>query len=227
MKKSKINRKGYKLNILNLFVLSLVTIFLFSITVSATKYEEKSLILHFEDIPVNNNNTSSLKTLKQKTEVDVDVVINPKDKPKKNKKTKKIKNVLTTISEKELFFFAQCVEIEAEGEGVNGKLAVANVLINRKNSENFPNTYEQIVSQSNNGYYQFCSYSGDTWGTKDISEETYEAIHMALNGKNNVGNATYFCNLKYCEGGWFTTAENSGKIKRVVEIGQHTFYSTN
>lgn len=135
-------------------------------------------------------------------------------------------DVLTMLSEEELYFFAECVEIEAEGEGLEGKKAVAQVLKNRVESSNFPNTYRAVVSQYSNGTYQFSSYNSTKWGNKKITEETYGAIRLVLEGEDIIGEATYFCNLSLCNGGWFTKAENEGSLIRVKEIGGHTFFKT-
>lgn len=131
-------------------------------------------------------------------------------------------DVLDTLDETELYYLSHCVEIEAEGEGLNGKIAVANVLINRKNSNKFPNSFKGIVSEKVGETYQFSSYNSPNFTSKKISIETLEAIREALNGKNLVGNATYFCNVEICNSSWF---ENS--LKKVTKIGNHTFYESN
>ncbi len=136
-------------------------------------------------------------------------------------------DILDILSEEELYYFAQCVQIEAEGESLEGKIAVASVLTNRVNSNNFPNTYAEVVSQQQNGVYQFSSYSCSVWGKKEISEETYEAIRTVLTDGSNVGNATYFANLHKVTSGWFYEAQENGTLVEVAEIGLHTFFRTN
>lgn len=125
---------------------------------------------------------------------------------------------ISSLSEEELYFFAECVEMEAGNQGIEGKIAVANVLMNRVYSDKFPNTYKGVVSQKSNGTYQFSSYAKG-WGSKAISEETYDAIEQALNGENNVGESTYFVNLNACNGSWFTN-----NLTKVTKIGSHTFF---
>ena len=132
------------------------------------------------------------------------------------------RDVLDILDETELYYLSHCIEIEAEGEGLNGKIAVANVLINRKNSNKFPNSFKGIVSEKVGETYQFSSYNSPNFTSKKISIETLEAIREALNGKNLVGNATYFCNVEICNSSWF---ENS--LKKVTKIGNHTFYESN
>lgn len=160
-------------------------------------------VIEVEDNKVENN-----KTIKKE-------VIQPLQK-KEIKTTKEL--LLEKMSKKELFYISHCVEVEAEGEGLKGKIAVANVLINRKNSNKFPNSFEGIVKQRN----QFSSYSSPKFKGKKVTSETFEAINLALNGKNLVGNATYFCNLELCKGSWFTRATT---IKKVTKINHHTFFA--
>lgn len=160
-------------------------------------------VIEVEDNKVKNN-----KTIKKE-------VIQPLQK-EEIKTTKEL--LLEKMSKKELFYISHCVEVEAEGEGLKGKIAVANVLINRKNSNKFPNSFEGIVKQRN----QFSSYSSPKFKGKKVTSETFEAINLALNGKNLVGNATYFCNLELCKGSWFTRATT---IKKVTKINHHTFFA--
>lgn len=159
-------------------------------------------------IEVEDNKVENKKTIKKE-------VIQPLQK-EEIKTTKEL--LLEKMSKKELFYISHCVEVEAEGEGLKGKIAVANVLINRKNSNKFPNSFEGIVKQRN----QFSSYSSPKFKGKKVTSETFEAINLALNGKNLVGNATYFCNLELCKGSWFTRATT---IKKVTKINHHTFFA--
>lgn len=135
-------------------------------------------------------------------------------------------DILETLSDEELYFLAQCVQIEAGGESEEGMIAVASVLINRKNREDFPNSFKEVVTQKLGGVYQFSSYGCSLWGTKTISSEVYGAIRKALTEGSNVGNATYFANLSVVKSGWFYTAQEDGTLEKVAEIGGHTFFKT-
>lgn len=135
-------------------------------------------------------------------------------------------DILDTLSEDELYYLAECVQIEAGGESFEGKKAVASVLINRVNSAKFPSSYKEVVTQKINGVYQFSSYSDGCWGKKEISDEVYNAIRDVLQNGSNVGNATYFANLNVVKSGWFYTAQKSGDLIKVSEIGGHTFFKT-
>ena len=142
----------------------------------------------------------------------------------KEKKKSTKEQILEKISETELYYLAKCVEIEAEAEGVRGKIAVTNVIMNRVNSKKFPNTFKGVITQKSKGIYQFSSYETKRWATKKPTEETYKAILKALNGTNLIGKATYFCNMNIVKGGWFYTAPKKGQLKKVDTIGCHTFF---
>ena len=130
-------------------------------------------------------------------------------------------DILTTISEEELYYLAECVEIEAEGEGLEGKTAVACVILNRLESDTFPDTIKEIVSQKKGKYYQFSSFKSKKWGNKEITEETYEACRLALSGSDIVGPSLYFCNLTIVKSGWFI--EQLANLTIYIEIGGHSF----
>lgn len=85
----------------------------------------------------------------------------------------------------ELYFdslekFAICVMAEAGNQGFDGMRLVADVLLNRLESPDFPNTIEDVILQKN----QFSSYSDggmERWNVP--SEECYQACKMELENR--------------------------------------------
>lgn len=59
------------------------------------------------------------------------------------------------LSDKDYDALLRIVEAEAGGEDQNGKLLVANVVLNRVNNELFPDTVFQVVMQKEQGIAQF------------------------------------------------------------------------
>ena len=59
------------------------------------------------------------------------------------------------LSDKDLEALQRIVEAEAGGEDQDGKLLVANVVLNRVNSEKFPDTVVDVVMQREKGVAQF------------------------------------------------------------------------
>lgn len=121
------------------------------------------------------------------------------------------------FSKPEKILFAQIVEAEARNQGFEGKQAVAEVILNRVESEHFPNTIKEVLTQPR----QFQPYSSRAYVGIKPSEETYRAIVKAYNEKMLEEDVLYFCNYDIIGNGnkgWFDTLEEYDKI------GDHTFY---
>ncbi len=92
----------------------------------------------------------------------------------------------------DIYWLSRIVNAEAGSEPDEGKLAVANVIINRKKSSEFPNTIKGVIFDTNFGV-QFSPVSdGTVYNTP--SQASITAATNALNGQNNVGDALYFLN---------------------------------
>ena len=107
------------------------------------------------------------------------------------------------------------VEAEAGGEDTIGKIMVANVILNRVNSDRFPNTVTEVVYQKS----QFSPISDGRINTVSISQETLNAVERALNGEDYSNGALYFRSVR-CNSTWF-----DNKLTRVTEHGNHIFYT--
>lgn len=114
------------------------------------------------------------------------------------------------------------VEAEAEGEDENGKLLVANVVLNRVNSEEFPDTVSEVVFQRSNGVTQFSPVANGRFFNVEISEETMEAVRRAMEGEDISQGALYFAARKYADNNrmrWFD--EN---LTFLFRHGGHEFF---
>lgn len=120
-------------------------------------------------------------------------------------------------SEDELFWLARIIHAEAQGEPFTGKVAVGNVVLNRVESPDFPNTIYGVIFDRKNGVQFTPVANGAIYNNP--SNECYYAADRALKGENAVGNALFFCNP--------VTSANSWIINNRVllsEIGKHHFY---
>jgi spore germination cell wall hydrolase CwlJ-like protein len=81
----------------------------------------------------------------------------------------------------ELELLAACVEAEAGNQGLEGKRLVADVILNRVDSPDFPGTIEGVITQP----YHFASYWNGSISTVSISDETFEAVSMELEQRSN------------------------------------------
>ena len=89
------------------------------------------------------------------------------------------------ITQSEYENLLRIVEAEAGGEDKKGKMLVANVVLNRVENEDFPDTVTEVIFQSENGTTQFSPISDGRFYTVKISQETKEAVDAALRGEDN------------------------------------------
>jgi spore germination cell wall hydrolase CwlJ-like protein len=121
------------------------------------------------------------------------------------------------ITEEELNIFERIVEAEVGGDNYNGKLAVANVILNRVKSPKFPNTIKEVVFAPG----QFSPISDKRFYSVKVNETTKKVVQDALSGKKVVPDtALYFCTPTAPGRGWFNRALN-----KVSYIAPHNFYS--
>lgn len=114
------------------------------------------------------------------------------------------------------------VEAEAGCEDEEGKLLVANVILNRLNSEKFPDSVSEIVFQRENGIAQFSPVSDGSYDRVQISEETVRAVGRALEGEDISDGALYFAARKYADSErmrWFDE-----KLTLLFRHGGHEFF---
>lgn len=127
-------------------------------------------------------------------------------------------NALEDTTEEDLYWLSRIVESEAPQEPYEGKLAVANVVINRKDSSGFPNSIKDVIFDTAGGFYQFSPVlDGSIYNTP--SEESIQAAKEALEGNNNIGESLFFLNPRRATTFWITTARPFYKT-----IHQHDFY---
>lgn len=127
-------------------------------------------------------------------------------------------NVTSSYTEDELYWLARIVFAEARGESMEGKIAVANTILERVESDEFPDTiYGVIFDDKYCVQYEPVS-NGTIYNTPD--EDSYEAARRALEGENAVENCLYFFNPAKATSTWI--AENR---TYVTTIGNHVFYA--
>lgn len=126
------------------------------------------------------------------------------------------------LDEEELDILMRIVEAEAGNQDSDGRLLVANVILNRVENEKFPNSVKEVVLQKEKGVYQFSPVSNGRIWKVEVSEETSEAVERALNGEDISDGALYFAARKYANSEkmrWFDT-----KLVYLFEHGGHEFF---
>lgn len=129
-------------------------------------------------------------------------------------------NPTMEISDDDLWILACIIDWESGWEPYEGKLAVANIVLNRVRSSHYPNTVSDVV-------YAKSQFSGVMSGGEISSrfakrladgprtDECMEAALEALSGKNNIGIYTAFNGTQYID---FSV------VTDFVIIGGHCFY---
>lgn len=128
-----------------------------------------------------------------------------------------------TLSDDDFQILCRIVEAEAGGEDINGRILVANVILNRVESSIFPNTIEGVVFQKSNGTYQFSPIWDGRYYHVKVSEETIEAVERALLGEDYSKGALYFAARKAAapeKMRWF-----DNHLTRLFQYGGHEFFS--
>jgi len=127
-------------------------------------------------------------------------------------------SVSRNSSSVDMYWLSRIIEAEAGAEPYTGKVAVGNVILNRVNSKNFPNTVKGVIFEYYNGIPQFSPVAeGTIYNTP--SQASINAATDAVNGVKPVGSSTYFFNPDKAEGKWIVN--NKTYVKR---IGNHVFY---
>lgn len=127
-------------------------------------------------------------------------------------------NAASSYTEDELYWLARIIFAEARGESMEGKIAVANTILQRVISDEFPDTiYGVIFDDKYCVQYEPVS-NGTIYNTPD--QDSYEAARRALEGEKAVENCLYFFNPAKAASNWI--AENR---PYVTTIGNHVFYA--
>ncbi|AZK48956.1 cell wall hydrolase [Paenibacillus lentus] len=120
------------------------------------------------------------------------------------------------LTDEELHLLHKIVMAEAEGEPYEGKVAVANVVLNRLRSANYPDTIKEVIYQKS----QFSPVQNGRMDRVTPNEDSIRAVTEALHGRKEVSDDTYyFLSLSLATD--LTVAHTKSKTK---EIGNHTFY---
>ena len=112
------------------------------------------------------------------------------------------------LSEEDREVLLRIVEAEAGSEDEDGRLLVANVVLNRVASDLFPDTVPDVVFQRGKGV--------------KVSETTVSAVERALKGEDISQGALYFASRRYASDSnmrWFDE-----KLTFLFQHGGHEFF---
>jgi len=128
-----------------------------------------------------------------------------------------------SLTDSEFQVLCRIVEAEAGGEDINGRILVANVILNRVQDEAFPDTVEGVVFQKYKGKFQFSPIYDGRYHRVKVSEETVEAVERALLGEDYSKGALYFVSRKGTTPDKMKWFDNH--LTRLFQYGGHEFFA--
>ena len=117
-----------------------------------------------------------------------------------------------------VYWLARIIQAESGAEPYRGKLAVGNVILNRVNSSDFPNSIYGVIFDRKNGIQFTPVANGTIYNTP--SAESIRAAEECLRGTRVVGDCLYFFNPKTAtKASWIVQ-----NCRYYTSIGDHDFY---
>lgn len=129
----------------------------------------------------------------------------------------------TLMSDEDYDTLLRIVEAEAGSEDIKGRVLVANVIMNRVKSEDFPNTVTEVVWDNSDGVPQFSPTYDGRINEVTVSDETREAVKQALKGTDYSEGALFFIQKSAAEAHnikWFEK-----DLRKLFKYGVHEFYT--
>ena len=118
-----------------------------------------------------------------------------------------------SLSDSEIDLLARLVRAEAQTETLEGKIAVACVVLNRVESSQFPDTIKEVIYAP--GQFQPVQ-NGEI--NKPADEESIQAVKAALTDQRQLApGALFFYNPAIATSRWLDTRATT------LVIGQHVF----
>lgn len=113
----------------------------------------------------------------------------------------------------ENYMLAKIAMAEAEGEDTEGKALVMRVVLNRVESQNFPDSIEGVIFQKN----QFSPIRNGRYDSVEPDEDCYRALELVQGGWDESLGATYFESKS-------NSTWHSEHLEFLFRHGKHYFY---
>lgn len=120
--------------------------------------------------------------------------------------------------EEDVYWLSKIIHAEAQGEPFDGKLAVGNVIMNRVESDEFPDTVYDVIFDNDHGVQFTPTVNGAI--EQEPDEESVIAAKLCLDDAVLNEHMLYFLNESIASSLWIPQ-----NCKFVMAIGDHTFYS--
>lgn len=126
-------------------------------------------------------------------------------------------DIPAAVSNEEKELLARLVQAEAKGESYAGKVAVATVVLNRVDSDLFPDTVNDVIHErSASGHYAFSPVL-DGAISNSADSESIRAVEEAIQFRGQGQNSLYFYNPDTATSKWVSTRQQT------IVIGNHVF----
>ncbi|MBE6632681.1 MAG: copper amine oxidase [Ruminococcaceae bacterium] len=131
----------------------------------------------------------------------------------------KIEHGRDFYNRRDLYWLSRIIHAESCGEPLEGKIAVGNVVLNRVNSKEFPDTIRAVIFQKYKDIYQFTPVKNKSI-YNEPSEESIIAAKLCLDGYSLSRDIQYFIRESIATSTWVCDT-------RTFEftVGNHDFYS--
>ena len=116
-----------------------------------------------------------------------------------------------------LLWLSRIISSESIGQPMAGKIGVGNVVLNRVQSDVYPNSIFSVIFDTMHGFQFQPVYNKSIYQT--ASEDSVVAACLCLEGYNTVGDSLFFVNPQRTDDTWFRAAK-----QLVASIGDHDFY---
>jgi N-acetylmuramoyl-L-alanine amidase len=146
---------------------------------------------------------------------------------KKQKKTTKESTAAlpydrSCYSGKEIRILEKIVEAEAGDQSVKGRMMVADVVLNRVSSKEFPDTIKEVVFQKTDSVYQFSPIKDGRYFNVTVSAKTKKAVQKAFESEDITDGALYFMSRSGSSKkniAWFDSS-----LTKITSYGCHEFF---
>ena len=185
-----------------------------SITTKASKADSKINGADAKDTV----DSSSTKEIKKENTKEA---VNTKQETEKSA-TKDTEKRVIDLSNADIEMLQRIVEAEATGEDSNGKELVANVILNRVNDDQFPNSIEGVIFQKDGNTYQFSPIRDDRYWSVEVTQSTIAAVENVMMGQDDSQGALYFSARARASASSMRWFDNN--LEFLFEYGGHEFF---
>jgi N-acetylmuramoyl-L-alanine amidase len=120
-----------------------------------------------------------------------------------------------SYTDDDIIWLSRIITVEGRGLPLDGKVAIGNVVLNRKKSSSFPNTIHDVIFQID-VHVQFPPAHKEGFRELEASGSSVIAAKMALEGINNISSCLFFNNAPF-------KSKSESDLYRIIE-GEYFYY---